>query len=45
MTPAVEAAARGAPDHRSWIHRRWRTGPERGINIYQQSSCRAEHAG
>jgi lauroyl/myristoyl acyltransferase len=27
MTAVIEAEIRRAPDHWSWIHRRWRTQP------------------
>jgi KDO2-lipid IV(A) lauroyltransferase len=40
MTHAIEAAIRRAPDHWSWIHRRWRTAPERGVNVYKPSKSR-----
>ena len=40
MTAAIEDAIRAAPDHWSWIHRRWRTAPERGVNIYKPSKTR-----
>jgi KDO2-lipid IV(A) lauroyltransferase len=40
MTRAIEEAIRRAPDHWSWIHRRWRTAPERGVNIYKPAKSR-----
>jgi KDO2-lipid IV(A) lauroyltransferase len=40
MTRAIEEAIRRAPDHWSWIHRRWRTAPERGVNVYKPSKSR-----
>lgn len=40
MTRAIEQAIRRAPDHWYWVHRRWRTAPERGVNIYKPSKSR-----
>jgi KDO2-lipid IV(A) lauroyltransferase len=40
MTAAIEDAIRAAPDHWTWIHRRWRTAPERGVNIYKPPKTR-----
>ena len=40
MTAAIEDAIRRAPDHWSWIHRRWRTAPERGVNVYKPAKSR-----
>ncbi len=40
MTRAIEEAIRRAPDHWSWVHRRWRTAPERGVNVYKPSKSR-----
>jgi KDO2-lipid IV(A) lauroyltransferase len=40
MTRTIEAAIRRAPEHWSWIHRRWRTAPERGANVYKPSKSR-----
>jgi len=40
MTVAVEEAVRAAPDHWYWVHRRWRTAPQRGVNIYKPSKSR-----
>ncbi len=40
MTAAIEDAIRSAPDHWSWIHRRWRTAPERGVNVYKPAKSR-----
>jgi KDO2-lipid IV(A) lauroyltransferase len=40
MTAAVEEAVRTAPDHWYWVHRRWRTDPQRGVNIYKPSKSR-----
>lgn len=40
MTAIVEEAIRAAPDHWYWVHRRWRTAPQRGVNIYKPSKSR-----
>jgi KDO2-lipid IV(A) lauroyltransferase len=40
MSAAIEDAVRAAPDHWYWVHRRWRTAPQRGVNIYKPSKTR-----